>query len=73
MTGSFTDTYVINSSWTNEFRFNYGRIGFNFRFFRPILFTQLCPIIQVSASPVLVALRTFPNSGSPTIGSIKTP
>src|SRR6267142_64469 len=30
MTGSFTDTYVINSSWTNEFRFNYGRIGFNF-------------------------------------------
>ena len=30
MSGSFTDTYVINSSWTNEFRFNYGRIGFNF-------------------------------------------
>lgn len=30
MTGSFTDTYVINARLTNEFRFNYGRIGFNF-------------------------------------------
>jgi len=30
LTGNFTDTYVINSKWTNEFRFNYGRIGFNF-------------------------------------------
>ncbi len=30
MTGLFTDTYVINPQWTNEFRFNYGRIGFNF-------------------------------------------
>ena len=30
LTGSFTDTYVINSRMTNEFRFNYGRIGFNF-------------------------------------------
>lgn len=30
MTGSFVDTYMINSRMTNEFRFNYGRIGFNF-------------------------------------------
>lgn len=30
MSGLFTDTYVINPHWTNEFRFNYGRIGFNF-------------------------------------------
>lgn len=30
LTGNFTDTYVINSRFTNEFRFNYGRIGFNF-------------------------------------------
>ncbi len=30
MTGSFTDNYVFNPRWTNEFRFNYGRIGFNF-------------------------------------------
>ena len=30
MTGSFTDTYLINSHWTNEFRFNYGRIAFQF-------------------------------------------
>lgn len=30
MTGLFTDTYMINSRATNEFRFNYGRIGFDF-------------------------------------------
>ena len=30
MNGLFSDTYLINSKWTNEFRFNYGRIGFNF-------------------------------------------
>lgn len=27
---AFTDTYVISPAWTNEFRFNYGRIGFDF-------------------------------------------
>src|SRR5437899_1749074 len=31
MTGAFVDTYAINSRLTNEFRFNYGRIGFNFQ------------------------------------------
>lgn len=30
MNGLFSDTYTINPQWTNEFRFNYGRIGFNF-------------------------------------------
>ena len=30
MTGLFTDTYMINPRMTNEFRFNYGRIGFDF-------------------------------------------
>jgi outer membrane receptor protein involved in Fe transport len=28
--GTFTDTYVISSRITNEFRFNFGRIAFNF-------------------------------------------
>lgn len=28
--GGFSDTYVLNASTTNEFRFNYGRIAFNF-------------------------------------------
>jgi outer membrane receptor protein involved in Fe transport len=30
LNGLFSDTYIINSRTTNEFRFNYGRIGFNF-------------------------------------------
>ncbi|HYL65151.1 MAG TPA: carboxypeptidase regulatory-like domain-containing protein [Candidatus Methylomirabilis sp.] len=38
LTGTFTDTYVINSKWTNEFRFNYGRIGFNFPLAAPDTF-----------------------------------
>jgi outer membrane receptor protein involved in Fe transport len=38
LTGNFTDTYVINSRWTNEFRFNYGRIGFNFPLAAPDAF-----------------------------------
>jgi len=28
--GTFSDTYIISPTMTNEFRFNYGRIGFNF-------------------------------------------
>ncbi len=35
MSGTFADTYVINARWTNEFRFNYGRIGFNFPLLAP--------------------------------------
>lgn len=38
LTGSFADTYVINTRWTNEFRFNYGRIGFNFPLAAPDAF-----------------------------------
>lgn len=30
MNGLFSDTYMITPSMTNEFRFDYGRIGFNF-------------------------------------------
>jgi outer membrane receptor protein involved in Fe transport len=30
MNGLFTDTYMITPTVTNEFRFDYGRIGFNF-------------------------------------------
>jgi len=30
MNGLFSDTYMISPRWTNEFRFDYGRIGFNF-------------------------------------------
>jgi len=30
MNGLFSDTYMISPTWTNEFRFDYGRIGFNF-------------------------------------------
>ncbi|HKW56163.1 MAG TPA: carboxypeptidase regulatory-like domain-containing protein [Candidatus Acidoferrum sp.] len=43
MTGNFTDTYVINSRWTNEFRFNYGRIGFNFPLLAPDSFHATSP------------------------------
>ena len=38
LTGSFSDTYVFNSSLTNEFRFNYGRIGFSFPLAAPDAF-----------------------------------
>lgn len=38
MTGLFTDTYVFGPRWTNEFRFNYGRIGFNFPSLAPDAF-----------------------------------
>lgn len=43
MTGSFADTYVINARWTNEFRFNYGRIGFNFPLIAPDSFHATLP------------------------------
>ena len=43
LSGSFTDTYVINSRFTNEFRFNYGRIGFNFPLVAPDAFHATTP------------------------------
>src|SRR5581483_11586795 len=30
LSGTWADTYVLSPSWTNEFRFNYGRINFGF-------------------------------------------
>src|SRR2546422_641725 len=38
MSGTFTDTYLISSRITNEFRFNFGRIGFNFPLISPDAF-----------------------------------
>jgi hypothetical protein len=43
LTGSFADTYVISSRWTNEFRFNYGRIGFKFPLLAPDSFHATLP------------------------------
>jgi hypothetical protein len=48
MTGSFTDTYIISNSWTNEFRFNYGRIGFNFPSAASDAFHQNLPSYGIS-------------------------
>lgn len=48
LTGSFADTYVINSRLTNEFRFNYGRIGFNFPLAAPDLFHANSPAYAIS-------------------------
>lgn len=46
--GTFADTYVINSRMTNEFRFNYGRIGFNFPIDSPDSFHAGLPNYGVS-------------------------
>src|SRR6266404_6238291 len=43
LSGTFADTYVIRSNWTNEFRFNYGRIGFNFPLLAPDSFHATLP------------------------------
>lgn len=48
LTGNFTDTYVINPRWTNEFRFNYGRIGFNFPLAAPDAFHASLPAYTIS-------------------------
>lgn len=48
LSGSFADTYVINSRWTNEFRFNYGRIGFNFPLAAPDAFHATSPAYTIS-------------------------
>ena len=47
LSGSFADTYVINSRWTNEFRFNYGRIGFNFPLAAPDTFHANLPAYSI--------------------------
>jgi len=48
LTGAFTDTYVIRPNWTNEFRFNYGRIGFNFPGLAPDDFHATLPNFFIS-------------------------
>src|SRR6266446_1589660 len=59
MTGSFNDTYEINSRWTNEFRFNYGRIGFNFPLLAPDSFHATLPNYLISG-----VTNAFTSSGS---------
>lgn len=48
LTGAFADTYVINNHWTNEFRFNYGRIGFNFPALAPDAFHNDLPSYAIT-------------------------
>jgi carboxypeptidase family protein/TonB-dependent receptor-like protein len=73
MTGNFTDTYVINSRWTNEFRFNYGRIGFNFPLLARTAFMPRRQTIRAWGSPDLEGPRTFLSSDLPTTGNTRTP
>ncbi|HWZ42599.1 MAG TPA: TonB-dependent receptor, partial [Candidatus Saccharimonadales bacterium] len=43
LTGAFADTYAISPRMTNEFRFNYGRIGFDFELAAPDTFHGTLP------------------------------
>jgi outer membrane receptor protein involved in Fe transport len=43
MNGLFSDTYMITPTMTNEFRFDYGRIGFNFPLAAPDAFHTALP------------------------------
>jgi len=44
----FSDTYMIRSTWTNEFRFSYGRIGVNWPISpRSIPLAQTVPLITI--------------------------
>ena len=52
MSGLFTDTYVISPSWTNEFRFNYGRIGFFFGLAAPDAFHATLANYALQGTPV---------------------
>lgn len=51
LSGAFTDTYLIRSNWTNEFRFNYGRIGFNFPSLAPDSFHANLPAFNIPTPP----------------------
>ncbi len=48
LNGLFTDTYVINPRATNEFRFDYGRIGFNFPLTPPDAFHANLPNYSIA-------------------------
>ena len=52
MSGLFTDTYVISPRWTNEFRFNYGRIGLNFPQVSPDAFHHDLANYVIAGNPV---------------------
>lgn len=44
----FSDTYVFGPRWTNEFRFNFGRINFNFPSLAPDAFHADLPNFAIS-------------------------
>jgi len=46
--GTFSDTYTFSPTATNEFRFNYGRIGFNFPSAAPDTFHGSLPSYTIS-------------------------
>jgi hypothetical protein len=48
MSGLFSDTYTFNPRLTNEFRFNYGRIGFNFPGLGPDSFHSTSPNFAIA-------------------------
>lgn len=52
LTGQFVDTYVISPTWTNEFRFNYGRIGFDIPPVATDAFHRNLPNFAISGNPV---------------------
>jgi outer membrane receptor protein involved in Fe transport len=63
MTGAFTDTYFFSPSVTNEFRFNYGRIAFNFPLHSTSTLTQTLPALTFNGSSGLSGIGasgTFP-------------
>jgi hypothetical protein len=50
MTGAFTHTYLMSPTATNEFRFNYGRIAFNFPLSSDSDLTKTLPGISFATS-----------------------
>jgi len=56
LTGQFVDTYIINPMWSNEFRFNYGRIGFDI------------PATATATDPFHFNLPNYVINGNPVTG-----
>ena len=76
MTGAFTDTYIISPRVTNEFRFNYGRIGFDFERVATDAFHLNLANYGGLGNGITgfgVAPPTYRSSGSPITGSTRTP
>ncbi len=60
---ALTDTYTFTPSVTNEFRFNYGRLNFNFPLHSQSALTQLAPTVTYAGSSGLSGFgssSTFP-------------